>query len=152
MSPGDVTLIRRQARAGPPEQPAAPQAGPRRQRAFEVAGGGLERAGRHRTTPSPWASPVARPHTRDLGVKRRPAGWPGRPRPAQACLSMKQRPTRRRFLQGAAAAAGGALLLRGQRSDAGLLDLLPLPELSGIQHIVVVMMENRSFDHLLGWL
>ncbi|HEX3479071.1 MAG TPA: alkaline phosphatase family protein [Kofleriaceae bacterium] len=65
---------------------------------------------------------------------------------------MKQRPTRRRFLQGAAAAAGGALLLRGQRSDAGLLDLLPLPELSGIQHIVVVMMENRSFDHLLGWL
>jgi len=30
--------------------------------------------------------------------------------------------------------------------------LLPLPELSGIEHIVVVMMENRSFDHLLGWL
>jgi len=29
---------------------------------------------------------------------------------------------------------------------------LPNPSLSGIQHIVVVMMENRSFDHLLGWL
>jgi phospholipase C len=29
---------------------------------------------------------------------------------------------------------------------------LPAPEDSGIQHIVVVMMENRSFDHLLGWL
>jgi phospholipase C len=29
---------------------------------------------------------------------------------------------------------------------------LPSPGLSGIDHIVVVMMENRSFDHLLGWL
>ena len=30
--------------------------------------------------------------------------------------------------------------------------LLPNPTSSGIEHIVVVMMENRSFDHLLGWL
>jgi len=29
---------------------------------------------------------------------------------------------------------------------------LPDPGRSGIEHIVVVMMENRSFDHLLGWL
>src|SRR4051812_25300197 len=29
---------------------------------------------------------------------------------------------------------------------------LPDPDLSGIDHIVVVTMENRSFDHLLGWL
>ena len=29
---------------------------------------------------------------------------------------------------------------------------LPPPARSGIDHIVVVMMENRSFDHLLGWL
>jgi phospholipase C len=29
---------------------------------------------------------------------------------------------------------------------------LPLPEHSGIEHVVVVMMENRSFDHFLGWL
>ena len=28
----------------------------------------------------------------------------------------------------------------------------PKPSKSGINHIVVVMMENRSFDHLLGWL
>ena len=30
--------------------------------------------------------------------------------------------------------------------------VLPGPAASGIQHIVVVMMENRSFDHYLGWL
>jgi phospholipase C len=29
---------------------------------------------------------------------------------------------------------------------------LPAPETSGIDHVVVVMMENRSFDHFLGWL
>ena len=29
---------------------------------------------------------------------------------------------------------------------------LPDPQRSGIEHIVVVMMENRSFDHLFGWM
>jgi len=29
---------------------------------------------------------------------------------------------------------------------------LPAPNKSGIQHVVVVTMENRSFDHFLGWL
>lgn len=29
---------------------------------------------------------------------------------------------------------------------------LPEPEECGIEHIIVVMMENRSFDHYLGWL
>jgi phospholipase C len=29
---------------------------------------------------------------------------------------------------------------------------LPLPGNSGIRHIVVLMMENRSFDHYFGWL
>ncbi len=62
------------------------------------------------------------------------------------------KPTRRRFLQGAAAGAGSALLLRGKPGRANLLDLLPHPQSTGIEHIVVVMMENRSFDHLLGWL
>src|SRR5215471_3837302 len=28
---------------------------------------------------------------------------------------------------------------------------LPSPTTSGVDHIVVVTMENRSFDHLLGW-
>ncbi len=30
--------------------------------------------------------------------------------------------------------------------------ILPAPEESGIEHIVVVTMENRSFDHFFGWL
>jgi phospholipase C len=29
---------------------------------------------------------------------------------------------------------------------------LPAPDASGIEHLIVVMMENRSFDHLLGWM
>jgi phospholipase C len=29
---------------------------------------------------------------------------------------------------------------------------LPAPASSGLEHLVVVTMENRSFDHLLGWL
>jgi len=66
---------------------------------------------------------------------------------------------RRNFLSGAAGAAGAALVGRAtwwpgaeafaqNFGDASL----PPPEESGIEHIVVVMMENRSFDHLLGWL
>jgi phospholipase C len=63
---------------------------------------------------------------------------------------MTKRISRRRFLQttaGAAGAAafGGNTLLRAQRSS------LPNPQNCGIDHIVVVMMENRSFDHMLGW-
>lgn len=59
--------------------------------------------------------------------------------------------TRRGFIQGMAAATGG-LILPGcgtsvQTGGAGL----PPPEESGIDHIVVLMMENRSFDHFLGW-
>ncbi len=30
--------------------------------------------------------------------------------------------------------------------------VLPSPASSGIEHVVVVMMENRSFDHFLGWM
>jgi phospholipase C len=54
--------------------------------------------------------------------------------------------TRRQLLQGAAA-AGGLLATRSlpARADLGL------PSNAPIDHVVVVMMENRSFDHLLGW-
>src|SRR3989449_9663287 len=62
--------------------------------------------------------------------------------------------TRRRFLQGAAATAGALALGGLGRVRAGLAQtsVLPPPALSGIEHVVLLMMENRSFDHLLGWL
>ncbi|MHB8680481.1 MAG: alkaline phosphatase family protein [Acidimicrobiales bacterium] len=77
-------------------------------------------------------------------------------------------PSRRDFLRGAltaagAAALGGGLAARGAMAPAlsvgpgsGVVELplptLPDPAGSGIEHVVVVMMENRSFDHFLGWL
>lgn len=66
--------------------------------------------------------------------------------------------SRRRFLAGiaAAGAAGTAGLAACTRSEPTTVEqltaALPNPEDSGIDHIVVVMMENRSFDHYLGWL
>ena len=29
---------------------------------------------------------------------------------------------------------------------------MPVPKLSEIKHVIVVMLENRSFDNMLGWL
>lgn len=40
----------------------------------------------------------------------------------------------------------------GVKAGHGRDKSVPPPSLSGIDHIVVVMMENRSFDHFLGWL
>ena len=68
---------------------------------------------------------------------------------------------RRDFLRGAAVTSGAALLgsalglstrdaFAGDEAAATLS--LPAPEDSGIEHVIVVTMENRSFDHLLGWL
>lgn len=37
-------------------------------------------------------------------------------------------------------------------SRAALAQTLPPPEAAGFEHVVVVMMENRSFDHFFGWL
>lgn len=61
--------------------------------------------------------------------------------------------SRRRFIKTAAGAAGavalgGADAILAQRGRRGL----PPAQQSGIDRIVVVMMENRSFDHMLGWL
>jgi phospholipase C len=63
--------------------------------------------------------------------------------------------TRRRFLQGAGAAgalvaAGGARQL-AQAATGPAPAALPSPARSGIEHVVVLVMENRSFDHYLGW-
>jgi phospholipase C len=59
--------------------------------------------------------------------------------------------SRRQLLLGTAAGvAGGAIgdamaVTRPARASA-----LPAPKASGIDHVVVVVMENRSFDHMLG--
>src|SRR5947199_2873937 len=68
--------------------------------------------------------------------------------PSPAALS------RRRFLQGAAATTGALALGGLGRVRLGLAQtsVLPPPALSGIEHVVLLMMENRSFDHFLGWL
>jgi phospholipase C len=49
-----------------------------------------------------------------------------------------------RLILGLACVAFAAPVLRAQK--------LPDPAASGIEHIIVVTMENRSFDHFLGWL
>src|SRR5215211_361215 len=58
--------------------------------------------------------------------------------------------SRRDFLAGAAAIAG-ALPAARLATAAAASARLPAPGRSGLDHVVVVMMENRSFDHLLGW-
>jgi phospholipase C len=62
---------------------------------------------------------------------------------------MERSLTRRDFLGATAAAALSAhpLAHRALASTAAL----PRPARSGIDHVVLVMMENRSFDHFLGW-
>jgi phospholipase C len=69
--------------------------------------------------------------------------------------------TRRGFLSAAALFAGSALACSGDRitgplSGLGPVDLRKAGDLAGegelnFDHIVVVMQENRSFDHFLGW-
>ena len=60
--------------------------------------------------------------------------------------------SRRRFLAGAASALAlgypASVLAKKPKKRDGL----PAPQTSEIDHVVVVMMENRSFDHYLGWL
>jgi phospholipase C len=61
--------------------------------------------------------------------------------------------SRRQFLESMAIGAGVAAVARhaafaDQLAGRALAD----PAQSGIDHVVVVMMENRSFDHMLGWL
>lgn len=58
---------------------------------------------------------------------------------------MRDRINRRDFVVSAAALAGGAALGCRDTND-------PDPETPSLDHIIVVTMENRSFDHLLGWL
>jgi phospholipase C len=66
--------------------------------------------------------------------------------------------SRRAIIKGVAGMAGAAAIgssfppsLAAPILNAAAYRGLPPPELSGIDHIVVLMMENRSFDHMLGW-
>jgi len=60
---------------------------------------------------------------------------------------MESRISRRSFLAGLAATGPLAMATAAQTTPKAL----PKPHKSGIKHVIVVMMENRSFDHFLGW-
>src|SRR5690349_15893250 len=65
--------------------------------------------------------------------------------------------TRRQFINAVAGAAGGLTLPGCGNNDTGaaaaaaLGEGLPAPKDAGFDHVIVVMMENRSFDHMMGW-
>jgi len=62
--------------------------------------------------------------------------------------------TRRTFLQLMAASTGVALTgseFLAQTAAKASTALSPNGS-GGVKHVVVLMMENRSFDHFLGWL
>src|ERR1700761_1796054 len=65
-------------------------------------------------------------------------------------------PSRRDFLRKVAGTSGavvaGSVLGKDLLTEEAEAAGLPTPAKSGIEHVVVVMMENRSFDHFLGWL
>jgi len=67
-------------------------------------------------------------------------------------VSVRNNLDRREFLKKTAALTGGALALSSAGSLFATSRVLPKPNKSGVDHIVLVTMENRSFDHFLGWL
>src|SRR3954453_13395163 len=77
-------------------------------------------------------------------------------RVAEKAQNLQMSPTRREFMVGALGAAAAATTVGRAAADALAAApttlTLPDPKRSGIDHIVVLMMENRSFDHYLGWL
>src|SRR5437762_14040909 len=76
--------------------------------------------------------------------------------PPDAAVSMTPI-SRRKFVTTAATAAGAVTLGCSDRSIIAprlprlTADPLPDPAASGIEHAIVFMMENRSFDPFLGW-
>jgi phospholipase C len=77
------------------------------------------------------------------------------PRKSRALISnVSVSRSRRQFLRDAALLTGGisaATWVPAGRAAPRNKEL-PSPNRSGIEHVVLVMMENRSFDHFLGWL
>ena len=62
--------------------------------------------------------------------------------------------TRRTFLQLMGASTGAAITgsqLLSQAAASAAPALTPHGA-NGVEHVVILMMENRSFDHFLGWL
>ncbi len=63
--------------------------------------------------------------------------------------------TRRRFLQELAVAGGAAAIGWPRWANAVSLPIdvgvPPIPSTTPVDHIFVLMMENRSFDHYMGW-
>jgi phospholipase C len=55
------------------------------------------------------------------------------------------------MLTACGATALGGMALAAPWSGASAAPSLPAPGKSGIDHVIVVMMENRSFDHFAGW-
>jgi phospholipase C len=73
--------------------------------------------------------------------------------PEDASLSRREFLERTAYLAGAAGAASllpaGTLIAKAAEAQASPL---PSPRNMPIDHFVIVMMENRSFDHYFGWL
>src|SRR6266487_2029569 len=67
--------------------------------------------------------------------------------------AIQSRLTRRQFVRSTAGITAGVTfgLLSSKTLGARRNNRLPTPQRSGIEHVVLVMMENRSFDHFLGW-
>jgi phospholipase C len=70
-----------------------------------------------------------------------------------------RRLTRRSFLAASSASAAFGLIAPISTRNSAIVGMqsaqesaLPPPDQSGIAHVVVVTMENRSFDHFFGWL
>jgi phospholipase C len=67
-------------------------------------------------------------------------------------IGNRQNLSRRKFLKYTTAATGVALTGAPLAPAARRVKTLPKPQFSGIEHIIVVCMENRSFDHFTGWI
>jgi phospholipase C len=67
-------------------------------------------------------------------------------------MSVNRRDFLRRAASASAAAVAASTSIPQSRRTVQSAEILPDPASSGIEHVVVAMMENRSFDHMLGWM
>jgi phospholipase C len=94
-----------------------------------------------------------RSRRRRCGEERgRPGACPGCREVVNARWPTKRTMELHPVTRGAAAPFAATLVIAALLAAPTHAQGLPAPEDSGIEHVVVVMMENRSFDHFLGWL